>query len=72
MKDTLYCGHVISMQNVQTHQKEIHDTFDWLTGISIYWKSHLLLEYSKDRFACELIDGHIQDDRYRVVDDIIY
>jgi hypothetical protein len=30
------------------------------------------VKYSKDRFACELMDGHIQDDRYRVVDDIIY
>jgi hypothetical protein len=30
------------------------------------------VEYSKNKFACELIDGHIQDERYRVVDDIIY
>jgi hypothetical protein len=30
------------------------------------------VEYSKDRFSCELMDGHIQDDRYIVVDDIIY
>ena len=30
------------------------------------------MEYSKDWFACELMDGHIQDDRYRVEDDIIY
>jgi hypothetical protein len=72
MTDALHCGHVISMQDVQTHQEEIHDTLDWLTGISADWKSHLLVEYSKDWFACELMDGHIQDDRYRVVDDIIY
>jgi hypothetical protein len=30
------------------------------------------VEYFKDWFACDLTDGHIQDDRYRVVDDIIY
>jgi hypothetical protein len=30
------------------------------------------VEYSKKRFTCELIDGHIQDDRYIVVDEIIY
>lgn len=23
------------------------------------WKSHLLVEYSKNKFACELMDGHI-------------
>jgi hypothetical protein len=72
MTNALHCGHVISMQDVQTHQEEIHDTVDWLTGISVDWKFHLMVEYSKDWFACELMDGHIQDDRYRVVDDIIY
>jgi hypothetical protein len=72
MTDALHCGQVINIQDVQTHQEEIHDTLDWLTGISVDWKSHLLVEYSKDWFACELMDGHIQDDRYRVVDDIIY
>ena len=29
------------------------------------------MEYSKNTFAC-IIDGNIQDDRYKVVDDIIY
>ena len=31
-----------------------------------------MVEYSKDKFACELLDEQIQDDRYRVIDDIIY
>jgi hypothetical protein len=43
-----------------------------LTKISANWKSHLLVEYSKNKFACELMDGHIQDDRYKVVDGIIF
>ena len=43
-----------------------------LMSISLDWRSHLLVEYSKDKFACELLDGQIQDDRYRVIDDIIY
>jgi hypothetical protein len=30
------------------------------------------VEYSKDCFSCELMDGHIQDDRYKVVENIIY
>lgn len=30
------------------------------------------MEYSKNKFSCELMDGHNQDDRYRVVNDIIF
>jgi hypothetical protein len=43
-----------------------------LAEISADWKSHLLVEYSKNKFACELMDHSVQDDRYKVVDDIIY
>ena len=31
-----------------------------------------MVEYSKDKFSCKLLDGQIQDDRYGVIDDIIY
>jgi hypothetical protein len=30
------------------------------------------VEYSKRKFACELMDGQLQDDRYRFMNDIIY
>ena len=43
-----------------------------LLEISSDWKNHLLVEYSKDRFACEILDGWVQDNRYRVVDEVIY
>jgi hypothetical protein len=43
-----------------------------LMEISAYWKSHLLVEYSKNKFACEVLDGQVQDDRYRVIDDVIF
>lgn len=43
-----------------------------LSQISADWKEYLLVEYSKNTFACELMDGQVQDDRYKVVDDIIY
>jgi hypothetical protein len=42
-----------------------------LMEISTDWKSHLLVEYSKNKFACEVLDGQIQDDRYRVIDDVL-
>jgi hypothetical protein len=31
-----------------------------------------MVEYSKNTFACELMEGTIHDDKYRVMDDIIY
>jgi hypothetical protein len=34
-----------------------------LMEISVDWKSHLLVEYFKNKFACEVLDGQIQDDR---------
>jgi hypothetical protein len=43
-----------------------------LSEISGDWKSKLLVEYSKIKFSCEVMDNSIQDDRYKVVDDIIY
>ena len=43
-----------------------------LMSISTDWRAILLVEYSKNKFTCELLDGQIQDDRYRIVDDIIY
>ena len=33
-----------------------------LMAISTDWKSHLLVEYSKNKFSCEVMDGQIQDD----------
>lgn len=43
-----------------------------LSEISIDCKAQLLVEYSKDQHACEVMDGLVSDDRYNVVDDVIY
>jgi hypothetical protein len=43
-----------------------------MTNILVDWKAHLLVEYSQKRFACELMDERVQDDIYRIIDDIIY
>ena len=43
-----------------------------LTQISADWKAHLLVKYSKNTSAYKLMDGNTQNDRYKVVDDIIY
>jgi hypothetical protein len=43
-----------------------------LMEISADWKSNLLVEYSKNQFACKIMDGQIQDDRYSVINDVIF
>jgi hypothetical protein len=43
-----------------------------MSEISIDWKSHLLVEYSKNKFACKLMDGEVQDDMYMIIYEIIY
>jgi hypothetical protein len=40
--------------------------------ISTDHKSHLLVEYSKNKFACDLMVHSVHDDMYKVVDGIIY
>jgi hypothetical protein len=30
------------------------------------------VEYSKNKFACEVLDGQVVDDRYQVLDDVIF
>jgi hypothetical protein len=43
-----------------------------MIDISVDWKTHLLVEYSKNQFSCQLMDGQIQDDNFIIMDDIIY
>ena len=43
-----------------------------LRGMDADWKAQLLVEYSKDDFACEILDGMVSDEIFRVMDEVIY
>jgi hypothetical protein len=43
-----------------------------MMDICIDWKPNLLVEYSKKIISCEVMDGHVIDDRYRGLDDVIF
>ena len=43
-----------------------------LMSLDTDWRAQLLVEYSKDHFACEILDRQVTDDRYRVMDEVIY
>ena len=43
-----------------------------LMSLDTDWRARLLVEYSKDCFACEILDGQVTGDGYRVMDEIIY
>ena len=36
------------------------------------WKAILEVEYGKGKFSCEIFDGSNHDDRYKVLEGIIY
>lgn len=42
------------------------------SGVTTNWKSLFLVEYSKNAFVCDLLDGNVQDDTYKIVNDGIY
>lgn len=43
-----------------------------LMSIAPDWRAQLLVEYSKDKFACEILDGLVMDDRFGVMNGVIY
>ena len=43
-----------------------------LMSLDMDWRAQLLVEYSKDRFACEVLNRQITDDKYRVMNEVIY
>ena len=43
-----------------------------LMSLDTDWRAQLLVEYSKDRFVYEVLDGQVTDDKYRVMDEVIY
>ena len=43
-----------------------------LTYISTDWKVSIILEYAKDSFATKILDRLVDDNRYKVVDELIY
>jgi hypothetical protein len=43
-----------------------------MSGMSVDWKEHLIVEYAKDQFTCQLLDGKIHHDKFRVINDLIY
>ena len=43
-----------------------------LMDIAKNWKDMLLVEYAKDKFACDVLDGLMGDDKYRILNGLIY
>jgi hypothetical protein len=43
-----------------------------IENVYVDWKDHLVMEYAKDRFTCQLMDGQVQDDNFSIIDDLIY
>ena len=56
----------------------VADALSWrpavlsLMDVAHDWNAQLLVEYSKDKHAYEVLDDTHGDDRFRVMDDVIY
>lgn len=42
-----------------------------LTNISTDWKFSIIVEYVKNTFGIDILDGKLQDNRYKVVYELI-
>ena len=43
-----------------------------LMDIAKNWKDMLLVEYAKDKFACDILHGVMRDDNYIILNGMIY
>ena len=43
-----------------------------LMGIARDWKNMLLVEYTKDKFSCDVLDGIKRGDNYMILNGMIY
>jgi hypothetical protein len=43
-----------------------------MIDVSVDWKNHLVMEYSENQSACQVMDRKIQDDNFRIIDGLIY
>jgi hypothetical protein len=43
-----------------------------ITEITVDWKDHLVMEYAEDQFTCQLLNGQVQDEDFKVINDLIY
>ena len=41
-------------------------------AIAKNWKDIRLVEYAKDKFSCDVLDGLMGDDKYRILNGMIY
>ena len=51
---------------------QISTMLSWLGRLDPYWKSQLLVEYSKDLHTCMILDDQLHDEGYLVQDGFIY
>ena len=43
-----------------------------LSSVDMYWKSQLLVDYSKDLHTCMILDGQLHEEGYLIQGEVIY
>ena len=74
-----FSTYTFGMGNVKEESINMADNlFDTLSMLSLlgkldpYWKSQLLVEYSKDLHTCMILDELLNDESYSILDGVIY
>ena len=67
IRDVKYGSHDMTGAAFQTST-----ALSFLESLDPYWDSQLMMEYSKDLFTWEIIKGEVVDERFKVVDGVIY
>ena len=66
------CNVKMEINNMKINSMDVSATLSLLGSVDLYWKSQLLVEYSKDLHTCMILDGMQQEEGYLVQGGVIY
>ena len=66
-----YIEYVKGKNNIVADALSLRPYFS-LMDIAKNWKDMLLVEHAKDKFACDVLDGFMGDDKYIILNGMIY
>ena len=71
--------HIFGMGDVKERINNMTDTLvdassvlSLLSSVDLYWKSQLLVDYSKDLHRCMILDDQLHEEGYLVQGEVIY
>lgn len=57
--------------NITTDKLFKNPSFHVIIGVQAGWKAKIIAEYTKDKFASDILDGKLVDERLKIKDGLI-